>query len=497
MALSYLLTALLLILLFQLDAFHGQIKYSRYRHFCTGTLRSVLDPGDDVAFTETWFAKEFPNIDRKYRLEEMQQRKRQDEERREMQLLLEERKRAEILQQDRSRKQANASSSFATEEQQHRLRDASADLSDNASPSKKSRKLPLPFLDVESLGIRGRWRESNGNFILEPLDGQRPVGVVHFLGGAFVGAAPHLTYRYLLESLAEEGYLVVTTPYQLNFDYVDICDKILDKFEPVGVQLAETYGPLPVIGIGHSCGALLQTLITSLFPQTPRAVNVLISFNNKPAKEAIPTFEELVVPIAQRVMDEDDANSKSFRQRIIATRKFFESFIDQYAESEVSPAFVQNELVPLYRQTAEILDQFPPLLRSIADGTREFAPSPEDTKEVCRRMYRARRTLVLRFENDEIDESPDIEKVLREANTIMRMKRPMIEMQVDFRTLTGTHITPLTPNVLFDASVSSPIALPDALNPGKSKLLVDFMKTVDDVIDEVVDFLDESVKGNT
>jgi hypothetical protein len=36
----------------------------------------------------------------------------------------------------------------------------------------------------------------------------------------------------------------------------------------------------------------------------------------------------------------------------------------------------------------EIIDQLPPLLTSIATGEREFVPSPSDTKEVCRRMYR-------------------------------------------------------------------------------------------------------------
>jgi hypothetical protein len=43
-------------------------------------------------------------------------------------------------------------------------------------------------------------------------------------------------------------------------------------------------------------------------------------------------------------------------------------------------------------------------------------------------MYRARQTLVIKYNNDNIDESDDIVKVLREANTIMRMKRPMVEM---------------------------------------------------------------------
>jgi hypothetical protein len=37
-----------------------------------------------------------------------------------------------------------------------------------------------------------------------------------------------------------------------------VCDRVLEKFERVAIPLAQEYGALPVIGIGHSCGALLQ-----------------------------------------------------------------------------------------------------------------------------------------------------------------------------------------------------------------------------------------------
>ncbi|CAN0580921.1 unnamed protein product, partial [Ectocarpus sp. 12 AP-2014] len=79
------------------------------------------------------------------------------------------------------------------------------------------------------------------------------------------------------------------------------CDGILDRFEQAAVPLAAQYGALPVVGIGHSCGALLQLLITCLFPDTPRAANALISFNNKPVSEAVPGFEELVLPLVMQV----------------------------------------------------------------------------------------------------------------------------------------------------------------------------------------------------
>ena len=41
-------------------------------------------------------------------------------------------------------------------------------------------------------------------------------------------------------------------------------------------------------------------------------------------------------------------------------------------------------------------------------ATIEFTPSPLEAKETCRRMYRARKTLLIKFNNDALDESTDI-----------------------------------------------------------------------------------------
>ena len=128
--------------------------------------------------------------------------------------------------------------------------------------------IPPPAADGRPLDelepVVGAWLELSGNYVLLPPPAVAPRALVHFLGGAFVGAAPHLTYRHLLESLAEHGFVVVTTPYRLGFDYLTTCDSVLQRFELAAVPLAMQFGALPVIGVGHSCGALLHALITSL-----------------------------------------------------------------------------------------------------------------------------------------------------------------------------------------------------------------------------------------
>ncbi len=52
------------------------------------------------------------------------------------------------------------------------------------------------------------WQEITGNWVFLP---RRPRGIIHFLGGAFVAAAPNITYRWLLESLGNSGYAIVAS----------------------------------------------------------------------------------------------------------------------------------------------------------------------------------------------------------------------------------------------------------------------------------------------
>ena len=60
-----------------------------------------------------------------------------------------------------------------------------------------------------------------GSWVVAPAAG-RPRGTVHFLGGAFAGAAPQVAYSLLLQLLAEAGYTCVATPYAVTFQHL-IC----------------------------------------------------------------------------------------------------------------------------------------------------------------------------------------------------------------------------------------------------------------------------------
>ncbi|NJL11083.1 MAG: DUF1350 family protein [Calothrix sp. SM1_7_51] len=137
------------------------------------------------------------------------------------------------------------------------------------------------------------WKEITGNWVLVP---RNPIGIVHFLGGAFVATAPHVTYRLFLEYLADKGYAIIATPFVNTLDHIAIAKTVLRNFERALERLYDSSvirkRSLPIYGIGHSMGCKLHLLIGSLFA-VERAGNILISFNNYAASEAIPLVEQI------------------------------------------------------------------------------------------------------------------------------------------------------------------------------------------------------------
>ena len=210
------------------------------------------------------------------------------------------------------------------------------------------------------------WQDISGSSILIPQ--QEPIGIVHFLGGAFVGTLPNLSYRWLLEQLGKEGYVIIATPFLNTFDHTTIARDVLNRFETILDRLqsnrtiAKAY--LPIYGIGHSMGCKLHLLIGSLF-NVDRAGNILVSFNNYPASRAIPFGEQLKID-----------------------------------------------------RTLNI----------------EFSPTPKETDELIIKSYQTRRNLLIRFNNDDIDQTASL-------NPILQQRFP--EM-VSILTLPGTHLTPLS-----------------------------------------------------
>lgn len=217
------------------------------------------------------------------------------------------------------------------------------------------------------------WKEIRGNWVLVP---RHPIGIIHFLGGAFVATLPHLTYRWLLEHLGDKGYVIIATPFVNTLDHVAIAQSVLRKFERTLEILQETREIrkvyLPIYGLGHSMGCKLHLLIGSLFT-VQRAGNILISFNNFAANEAIPLVEQL-------------------------------------------------------NSTLEI----------------EFTPTPAQTTQIVQESYQIRRNLLIKFNQDTLDQSANLTSILQ----------TLFPEMVTIKTLSGTHITPLGQDVKWQSGSS-------------------------------------------
>jgi len=411
--------------------------------------------------------------------------------------------------------------------------------SSSSSTSSTSTSSSTSFNSSNEINI-GEWEYLHGNYLLRPPQtspyATEPRALLHFLGGAIVGAAPDISYRYILEKLSSSGFLIVSTPFTLSFDYITTCDDIITKFERIAPNLAQQYGPIPVVGVGHSCGSLLHVLITTLFPDTPRAGNVLMSYNNMNVKDAVPLFEEVVVPLfiqlnsngtgmmlepflgvdypssstevlnlsidlgrnlVQGTIPSDEAITNIIQK---TTPKPFSSIVpkDISIPTPIRNSIESNLLNPLNRaksdagitplllQSLDVLEQIPSLIEEVANGAKDFNPSPSSVRAAARRAYRARKTLLVQYDDDPIDESEEIESLLKEAGeTVMKNKRPMVDFDVQRVVLKGGHATPcLAPPLDLATQVENLVGERTA----KDKLLY---KGADETVDEIVKWLEE------
>jgi hypothetical protein len=256
------------------------------------------------------------------------------------------------------------------------------------------------------------WQEVHGNWILVP---PRPVAIAHFLGGAFVAAAPQVTYRALLEFLAAQGFAVVATPFVNTFDHAAIAHRVMRNsnlaFDYIEHKLKRQFA---IYGVGHSMGGKLHVLIGSLFPQE-RAGNILISFNNYPAKRSIPMLDQM----------------SQFTQGASQLASRFANQVVSQIPSEISSQ-IPSQLIP------QLITP---------DFNVEFTPSPEETNELIATQYQVRRNLLVKFRNDDIDQTRSLHTALMERfpdDTLVQI-------------LKGSHVTPLGQDVNWKPTEFSPL----------------------------------------
>lgn len=191
--------------------------------------------------------------------------------------------------------------------------------------------------------------------------------VLHFIGGAFVGAIPHTAYRTLLTRLAARGYIILATPYSLSFNYLSTLSSLLTPYGRATTSLALDYGPLPVIGVGHSAGALLHLLAGALFgDDSDKAANILISWNNKSAADAVPLpgLSSLIPAAAAAAVDAVPAEAESALTSLV---ELVDGLLLGEDPLPVVPPAVREELLrPFVADSRRVAAQVPALVRELA-----------------------------------------------------------------------------------------------------------------------------------
>ncbi|KAJ8767480.1 hypothetical protein K2173_017524 [Erythroxylum novogranatense] len=279
--------------------------------------------------------------------------------------------------------------------------------------------------------------------VVPPPKEMKPRAIIKFLGGAFIGAVPEVTYSYFIELLAKEGYLIISVPYNVTFDHAQASSQVYERFNAC-LDLILTSGlpdanltpaqldDLPIFSVGHSNGALLQVLTGSYFCDKIPKANAIISFNNRPATEAVPYFEQFG-PLVNQMMPVVEASPIYTMARSASVSKCagdaWKVLLD--AAGAMIPDSDQEAVVSF----TKFVDQLPSVLNQVTEGVSEFKPTPSENRDFCRNSYNVQHTLLVKFSFDTIDETDILEEALRPR--IQSMGGTLEKVK-----LSGNHITP-------------------------------------------------------
>ncbi|XP_047325476.1 uncharacterized protein LOC124929220 [Impatiens glandulifera] len=281
------------------------------------------------------------------------------------------------------------------------------------------------------------YERTDSCLIFPPPRGKKPRAIIKFLGGAFIGKVPEVTYGYLLQLLAREGYIIICVPYNVTFDHAQATQEIYDRFNACIDKLRSSGLPsanltsaelanLPLYSVGHSNGALLQVLTGSYFCDAIPKANVIISYNNRPATEAVPYFEQLGPLVSQMMPMIEESPIYSMAR---SASDILKGLLD-----------MTGEMLPDYDPDARIsarnfVDQLPLVFNQVTTGISEFKPTPSENRSFCRESYNVQHTLLVKFNLDTIDETDLLEETLK----------PRVESisgTLNKVVLTGNHVTP-------------------------------------------------------
>ena len=134
-----------------------------------------------------------------------------------------------------------------------------------------------------------RWRRVEKIWCNWPSN---PIGLIEMIGGSYLAASPHISYKFLLEGIAKAGFAIHAWSYLPGFDHQAQANEAWKDFRNCKKKLEERISSeLKTSRIGHSLGCKLHLLA----PDGGRNCHSLInlSFNNYNARKSIPMIGKL------------------------------------------------------------------------------------------------------------------------------------------------------------------------------------------------------------
>lgn len=281
--------------------------------------------------------------------------------------------------------------------------------------------------------------------LLPPPSVDLPSCVIHFVGGTFFGSAPSLWYRQLLLDVVKHTQAAVVatsipvTLLKSPLQHVELSRKIQKQFQVAWRQvLLDEYGDkiqtLPVCGLGHSLGARLLVVLSTLGPlkskvsYIPRSYKayVLMSFTNHGAASGIPGVSQLGK--ASRQVEWE--NEESQREDTWRDQQWPEDDgeIDDDDDSDLGGLWRELQGA-VTNQASRLRDRLTPKQDEL-----EFHPSPDQLWKALSfdRRYHIPQTLVVQFDDDRVDQSSKLAVAISGSS------------DVKFARLRGTHLTPVS-----------------------------------------------------
>ncbi len=267
----------------------------------------------------------------------------------------------------------------------------------------------------------------------------QPKGVIQFIAGAFFGTfGPMLFYRYLLQSLFDQGYTIILLPFNFTFNhYVEAGFLMREQYEilPELVRMAtvEKYDYEAYLDrknfswIGHSLGC--------------KYISLLEGFSALP--EDSQAREQFIRHLLSKTSDESQIKSviadiniliEELKRKMVEVHNLICTYIDR--DIEINSVFIKGQtsilLAPAITETSSAIR--PKFLADIIDNLGlGVKPTREETYHLIKESKLFNLTGLVCFKSDKIAESTCewFTKTLKKPPENFR------------RTVAGGHLRPL------------------------------------------------------